>query len=65
MTVRSFSASCRYGDGPLLKHRRKVVITLALRTPMCKARKGGYKDMHQDELLTAFFKVLLKRILRW
>ena len=34
-----------------------VVITMAFRTPLCKSRKGGYKDMKSDELLTAVYRV--------
>ncbi len=33
------------------------VITLAIRTPLTKARKGGLKDAPLDELLTALLKV--------
>lgn len=33
-----------------------VVITLAVRSPMCKARKGGFKDTRPDELMTEMFK---------
>ncbi|KAA1471710.1 thiolase [Dentipellis sp. KUC8613] len=33
-----------------------VVITMAIRSPLCKARKGGFKDMRSDELLTEMFK---------
>jgi len=30
---------------------------MAARTPMQRARKGGFKDMSVQELLIAFFKV--------
>ena len=30
---------------------------MAVRSPLCKARKGGFKDMGGQELLIAFFKV--------
>ncbi|KAI0094376.1 thiolase [Irpex rosettiformis] len=33
-----------------------VVITLAVRTPLCKARKGGLKDTTSEELLVEIFK---------
>lgn len=33
-----------------------VVVTAAFRTPLCKARKGGYKDTSSDELLLELFK---------
>lgn len=34
-----------------------VVVTMACRTPLQRARKGGFKDMSVQELLIAFFKV--------
>ncbi|KAG8835390.1 hypothetical protein FRC20_007290, partial [Serendipita sp. 405] len=33
-----------------------VVITMAIRSPMCKAKKGGFKDTRSDELMTSMFK---------
>lgn len=33
-----------------------VVITLAVRSPLCKARKGAFKDTRRDELMTEMFK---------
>ncbi|EPQ60511.1 3-ketoacyl-CoA thiolase [Gloeophyllum trabeum ATCC 11539] len=33
-----------------------VVITMAVRSPLCKARKGGFKDVKSDELLTEMFR---------
>ncbi|KAH8119951.1 thiolase [Phellopilus nigrolimitatus] len=38
-----------------------VVITLAIRSPLCKARKGGFKDARSDELLTEIFKAVVAR----
>ncbi|KAL5495016.1 hypothetical protein ACEPAI_478 [Sanghuangporus weigelae] len=38
-----------------------VVITLAVRSPLCKARKGGFKDTRYDELLTAMYKAVIER----
>ncbi|KAI5124146.1 hypothetical protein M0805_000956 [Coniferiporia weirii] len=38
-----------------------VVITLAVRSPLCKARKGGFKDTRSDELLTSIFKAVVAR----
>jgi hypothetical protein len=35
----------------------KVVVTMAIRTPLCKSRKGGFKDTRSDELLTETFRV--------
>ena len=34
-----------------------VVITMAIRTPLCKAKKGGLKDTKSDELLLEIYKV--------
>ncbi|KAG0150170.1 hypothetical protein CROQUDRAFT_652579 [Cronartium quercuum f. sp. fusiforme G11] len=45
-----------------IKNPNDVVITMALRTPMCKARKGGFKDMRSDELLFATLKAASSRI---
>lgn len=39
-----------------VKHADDVVITSALRMPLCKAGKGGYKDTSSDELLLELFK---------
>ncbi|KIM34527.1 hypothetical protein M408DRAFT_325904 [Serendipita vermifera MAFF 305830] len=44
------------------KSPEDVVITMAIRSPMCKAKKGGYKDMRSDELLTSMFKATLGQI---
>ncbi|KAH9944203.1 3-ketoacyl-CoA thiolase [Epithele typhae] len=33
-----------------------VVITMAIRSPLCKAKKGGFKDTRSDELLYEIFK---------
>ncbi|BGP54159.1 hypothetical protein JCM8202v2_001736 [Rhodotorula sphaerocarpa] len=35
---------------------RKIVVTMANRTALQRARKGGYKDMSVQELLIAYFK---------
>ncbi|GAA5918992.1 hypothetical protein JCM1841_002678 [Sporobolomyces salmonicolor] len=40
----------------LRKSPDDVVITMAMRTPLQRARKGQYKDMSVQELLLAFFK---------
>jgi hypothetical protein len=31
----------------LHKNADDVVITMAIRSPLCKAKKGGFKDMRQ------------------
>ncbi|KAL0578608.1 hypothetical protein V5O48_003399 [Marasmius crinis-equi] len=33
-----------------------VVVTMAIRSPLCKARRGGFKDARTDELLLEMFK---------
>ncbi|KAG6862451.1 hypothetical protein C0995_011891 [Termitomyces sp. Mi166 len=33
-----------------------VVITMAIRSPLCKAKKGGFRDAKTDELLLEMFK---------
>ncbi|KAI0030198.1 thiolase [Vararia minispora EC-137] len=39
-----------------------VVITMAIRSPMCKAKRGGFRDMRSDELLTEMFKRAIEHI---
>ncbi|KAG8706873.1 hypothetical protein FRC09_002159 [Ceratobasidium sp. 395] len=38
-----------------------VVLTLALRTPLCKAKKGGLKDTPSDVLLVGMLKAVKER----
>ncbi|KAF4605055.1 hypothetical protein EYR40_003838 [Pleurotus pulmonarius] len=33
-----------------------VVITMAIRSPLCKAKKGGFKDAKTDELMLEMFR---------
>ncbi|KIL71775.1 hypothetical protein M378DRAFT_64647 [Amanita muscaria Koide BX008] len=33
-----------------------VVITMAIRSPLCKAKKGGFKDARTDELMLEMYK---------
>jgi len=33
----------------------------ALRTPVCKAKRGGFKDTHADDLLAAVLKATLQQ----
>ncbi|KAI0307684.1 thiolase [Multifurca ochricompacta] len=42
------------------KHPDDVVITMAIRSPLCKAKKGGFRDMRSDELLTEMFRQAIK-----
>jgi acetyl-CoA acyltransferase 1 len=32
---------------------------MAMRSPLCKYAKGGYKDMRTDELITAMLKATI------
>ena len=43
------------------KHPDDVVITLAVRTPLCKARKGGFKDTPVEKLILEVLKGVLVR----
>ncbi|KAN0136126.1 Thiolase, N-terminal domain containing protein [Lactarius tabidus] len=38
------------------KSAEDVVVTMAIRSPLCKAKKGGFRDMRSDELLTEMFR---------
>jgi len=38
------------------KNPDDVVITMAIRSPLCKAKKGGFRDMRSDELLAEMFR---------
>lgn len=38
-----------------------VVIVQALRTPICKAKKGGFKDTHPADLLAAVLKAVVDK----
>lgn len=39
-----------------VKRPDDVVITLAIRSPLCKAKKGAFKDARTDELMLEIFK---------
>jgi hypothetical protein len=43
------------------KNPDDVVITLSLRTPLTKARKGGFKDTELDYMVYALLKETLSR----
>jgi acetyl-CoA acetyltransferase len=43
------------------KNPDDVVITLALRTPLTKARKGGFKDTELDFIIYALLKETLAK----
>ncbi|KAL5633709.1 hypothetical protein ACGC1H_005803 [Rhizoctonia solani] len=60
---RSFSATVRTLEPKSLftKHPDDVVLTLAVRTPLCKAKKGGLKDTPSDVLLVGMLKAVQER----
>lgn len=39
-----------------------MVITLAIRTPLCKAKKGGFKDTTLEYLMYAILKAARERL---
>ncbi|KAF8600992.1 3-ketoacyl-CoA thiolase [Ceratobasidium sp. AG-I] len=43
------------------KHPDDVVLTLAMRTPLCKAKKGGLKDTPSDVLLIGLLQAVKER----
>ncbi|KAL4875322.1 hypothetical protein BJY04DRAFT_224099, partial [Aspergillus karnatakaensis] len=43
------------------KNPDDVVITLSLRTPLTKARKGGFKDTELDYLIYALLKEVIAK----
>ncbi|TFY81843.1 hypothetical protein EWM64_g2167 [Hericium alpestre] len=43
------------------KNPQDVVITMAIRSPMCKAKEGGMKDMKSDELMTEMMRLAVSR----
>ncbi|XP_047317380.1 3-ketoacyl-CoA thiolase 2, peroxisomal-like [Impatiens glandulifera] len=49
----AYQRSSVYGDD--------VVIVAAYRTPLCKAKRGGFKDTHADDLLAPVLKALIEK----
>ncbi|KAF2429399.1 putative 3-ketoacyl-CoA thiolase [Tothia fuscella] len=43
------------------KNPDDVVITLAIRTPLTKGKKGGFKDTHLDGIIVKLLKEVVKR----
>jgi hypothetical protein len=41
-------------DALLHKNPDDVVITMAIRSPLCKAKKGGFKDMRRVPLFLSW-----------
>lgn len=44
------------------KNPDDVVITLAVRTPLCKGKKGGFKDTSVEYLMYAILKAARERL---
>ncbi|KAF2130423.1 3-ketoacyl-CoA thiolase B [Dothidotthia symphoricarpi CBS 119687] len=58
----SSSSKAKTGRDSLLeKHDDDIVVTCALRTPITKGGKGGFKDTHPADLLTGTLKALIQR----
>lgn len=48
-------------DHSTQKNPDDVVITLAIRTPLCKATKGGFKDTPIDAVLLSLLKHVIRK----
>ncbi|QRW07658.1 acetyl-CoA C-acetyltransferase [Ceratobasidium sp. AG-Ba] len=61
--IRAFSSTVRTLESKSLftKNPDDVVLTLAIRTPMCKAKKGVLKDTPSDVLLVGMLKAVKER----
>ncbi|KAI8990477.1 3-ketoacyl-CoA thiolase [Trametes punicea] len=60
--VSHLSSGANKGRAALLrKSPDDVVITMAIRSPLCKAKKGAFKDTRSDELLYEMFKQAVAR----
>ncbi|XP_050215872.1 3-ketoacyl-CoA thiolase 2, peroxisomal [Mercurialis annua] len=62
----SLSASaCLAGDSAAYQRTSvygdDVVIVAAYRTPLCKSKRGGFKDTHADDLLAPVLKALIEK----
>lgn len=44
------------------KNADDIVITLAIRTPLCKAKKGGFKDTSLEYMSYALLKEVKERM---
>lgn len=56
---------CSSGDGGMYQRNAAfgddVVIVAACRTAICKAKRGGFKDTHADDLLAPVLKALIEK----
>merc|ERR1712000_280969 len=61
----SFVSQLTPGQKPLDKITQKnpddIVITLAIRTPLCKAKKGGFKDLPLDGMVFKILEQVVKK----
>ena len=48
-------------DGRTTKNPDDIVITLAVRTPLAKAHKGGFKDTPLDGILVKLLKQVIAK----
>lgn len=49
----AYARTCVYGDD--------IVIVAAYRTPICKSKKGGFKDTYPDDLLASVLRGLIEK----
>jgi len=47
--------------GATKKNPDDVVVVCALRTPLCKSKRGGFKDTHWTDLLVAVLKAVVEK----
>jgi acetyl-CoA acyltransferase 1 len=61
VSMSSTAATTRQSPPPSMRvSDDDVVIVSALRTPICKAKRGGFKDTLPDDLLSAAFSAVIK-----
>ena len=49
------------GDDSTQKNPDDIVITLAIRTPLCKGFKGGFKDTSLDFMVYSLLKKVIEK----
>lgn len=49
----AYARTCVYGDD--------IVIVAAYRTPICKSKKGGFKDTYPDDLLASVLRAVVEK----
>ncbi|KAL0006191.1 hypothetical protein SO802_013752 [Lithocarpus litseifolius] len=63
--MKGIASACAAGDSAAY-HRTSVfgddvVIVAAYRTPICKAKRGGFKDTYADDLLAPVLKAVIEK----